>query len=247
MPTKAMKTARESKRRGVTRRGSFTRRTRTVGTQTDNSSSIRIGGGAATSTRLVKTGFPPTMNLKLRYQSDTITLTCTSGVAQFYQFNLNGLFDPNLTGTGHQPLGYDSVKLLYNRYRVDRASYELNFVNTSSVLPINFSYGYNPSTSGPVSGTQTEAKNWFKGTGGANNTAISIKGKTSLWKAASVTKARWKTDDIYTATISANPGTTPTLQIYVEPYDQSTTTTIKIAFNMIYHAHFYEPIYLATS
>lgn len=35
-----------------------------------------------------------------------------------YKFNLNSIFDPNLTGGGHQPYGRDTMATLYNRYRV---------------------------------------------------------------------------------------------------------------------------------
>lgn len=35
-----------------------------------------------------------------------------------YEFRLNSLFDPNLTGVGHQPQGFDQMAALYASYRV---------------------------------------------------------------------------------------------------------------------------------
>lgn len=49
-----------------------------------------------------------------------------------YRFNLNSIFDPNQTGTGHQPLGYDQWALFYNRYRVISTRVTARFLNVST-------------------------------------------------------------------------------------------------------------------
>jgi hypothetical protein len=52
---------------------------------------------------------------------------------QDYQWNLNSIFDPNLTGTGHQPLGYDQWSAFYGRYRVLSVRVQFTAVNFSTV------------------------------------------------------------------------------------------------------------------
>lgn len=47
--------------------------------------------------------------------------------ADVYSYNLNSVFDPNLTGTGHQPMGFDQLKTLYGRYRVYNCKYKVRF------------------------------------------------------------------------------------------------------------------------
>lgn len=54
------------------------------------------------------------------------------GVSDDYQFNLNSLFDPNRTGTGHQPLGFDQYTAFYNRYRVMALRYDITVSNNST-------------------------------------------------------------------------------------------------------------------
>jgi len=54
---------------------------------------------------------------KMKYSENVI-----SALSQ-YRFRLNGLFDPNLTGGGHQPHGFDQLATIYNRYRVIGCSY----------------------------------------------------------------------------------------------------------------------------
>ena len=41
--------------------------------------------------------------------SDQFQLTCTAGALQQYTFAMNGLYDPNLTGTGSQPRYFDTL------------------------------------------------------------------------------------------------------------------------------------------
>jgi len=47
-----------------------------------------------------------------------------------YVFAANGLFDPNITGTGHQPMGFDQMMLSYNHYCVMDAQIRCTFKNT---------------------------------------------------------------------------------------------------------------------
>lgn len=48
---------------------------------------------------------------------ETIDLTDTGG-AQNYQYSCNGMYDPNITGVGHQPMYFDQCTALYNHYTV---------------------------------------------------------------------------------------------------------------------------------
>ncbi len=55
---------------------------------------------------------------KLRY-SDTVILNAPSlGIGVNHFFSANGMFDPDITGTGHQPLGFDQYMLMYDHYKV---------------------------------------------------------------------------------------------------------------------------------
>jgi hypothetical protein len=45
------------------------------------------------------------------------------GAAAVYQFRANSIFDPDLTGVGHQPLASDEWGAFYNKYRVLKVHY----------------------------------------------------------------------------------------------------------------------------
>ena len=62
-------------------------------------------------------GFPDEFITTIRYV-DVYTLTSASnGIAKQYM-RMNSLFDPDQTGTGHQPYYFDQFAALYNRYTV---------------------------------------------------------------------------------------------------------------------------------
>lgn len=62
--------------------------------------------------------FPARVTKKIPYYEPSISMTGTGGVIQQYVFSANGVYDPNITGTGHQPLGFDTMMLYYEQYTV---------------------------------------------------------------------------------------------------------------------------------
>lgn len=62
------------------------------------------------------------LQTKLRAQlnySDYFSLDVGAGGATAeYVFSANGIFDPNITGVGHQPRGFDQLMLLYDHFVV---------------------------------------------------------------------------------------------------------------------------------
>lgn len=62
-------------------------------------------------------GFPRQLKITHRY-AESFDLTSTSGTVAYYNFKANGMYDPNTTGTGHQPLYFDELSGIYNHYMV---------------------------------------------------------------------------------------------------------------------------------
>jgi len=70
----------------------------------------------------------------LYYEQD-IKLSHATSVKQDYFFSANGLYDPNVTGTGHQPMGFDQMMLFYEHYCVTKARAQVTFAGTDSDFP----------------------------------------------------------------------------------------------------------------
>lgn len=67
--------------------------------------------------------FPDSMRQRsLRYFDFAQTITVAVGVCATRFFSANGLFDPDITGIGHQPMGFDQMMLMYNQYYVMNSS-----------------------------------------------------------------------------------------------------------------------------
>lgn len=79
--------------------------------------------------------FPASITKRLRY-STTFALSSTSGAITSTQvFRANDLFDPDFTGTGHQPMGFDQLMVWYNHFCVRTARIVLVAKCTSGSSP----------------------------------------------------------------------------------------------------------------
>lgn len=55
------------------------------------------------------------------------------GVPGHYLFRANGIFDPNYTGTGHQPYAHDTYATIYNHYQVLSSKIELTCMDSVNI------------------------------------------------------------------------------------------------------------------
>ncbi len=60
--------------------------------------------------------------------AQTITVA-GAGLVTSKFFTANGLYDPDISGTGHQPIGFDQMMLMYNQFTVLRSSITCRFTN----------------------------------------------------------------------------------------------------------------------
>lgn len=67
--------------------------------------------------RLPLAGYPKKKVVRLRYVTQVVINPPVGSIA-YHQFNLNGMFDPDRTGIGHQPRGFDQQMLGYQHYTV---------------------------------------------------------------------------------------------------------------------------------
>jgi len=84
--------------------------------------------------RFPGTGFPDELRCVLKYS--TTYNTSGSVTPSPYVFRLNSLFDPDLTGTGHQPFFFDQLTAVYGQYCVTAGKARVGIENQQSAVAL---------------------------------------------------------------------------------------------------------------
>jgi len=76
------------------------------------------------------------MRRRLFYYDYGLNRSGVAGAPTNYIICANGLFDPNITGTGHQPMGFDQMMLVYTSYTVLRSKISLVVYNSTTSVAV---------------------------------------------------------------------------------------------------------------
>ena len=82
---------------------------------------------------------------KLTYY-DVATISTGAGSAGTRVYSSNGLYDPDITGTGHQPMPFDQLMLSFEHYVTTKALMVVNFKNTSTTNTMSVAISANASS-----------------------------------------------------------------------------------------------------
>jgi len=208
------------------------------------------GSSYFTSTNVPRIGFNPRQLVQLKYSdsygASLLTLTATN-----QQFRCNSLFDPDYTGTGHQPYRFDQLATFYSRYRVIDFRWKVIF--NSSSMPYWCAVG---PTNGDLNAAVTNATTF--------NTATELPyfvkkaqcfeggppaiftGRMKLNELGGTTPNQYMSDDRYQAQVTTNPAE---LLLHNVMLYNPTGSTIAIFFSveLWYEAEFFDPVILASS
>jgi len=103
-------------------------------------------------------GFPNTIITKLRY-CDTFNLASTAGSVVAQLFAANGIFDPDISGIGHQPMYRDNFASIYDQYVVLGSKIKVTFSNTGANAAIVGINGDDDSSGSATLATKLEQNN----------------------------------------------------------------------------------------
>jgi len=148
---------------------------------------------------------------KLKY-ADTVT----TDAAGIFRFNLNSLFDPNRSGVGHQPYGYDTLATLYNRYRVISCGWRAQIPITAS-SGLSAGLGAMPANEDLSFANFSELREnprakYIVQNPGAD--AVVLRGKTYIPSLVGRNKSQYMADDRYQAPVNASPPELAVLNFY---------------------------------
>lgn len=165
--------------------------------------------------------FPQRFICKMKYAADV--QTTASGR---YVFNLNSLFDPDQTGGGHQPYGYDNLTAIYKKYRVISCGWR---ITTTSATSVPIQLGTMPTNAGILPVNFAELKEQPRSryviqNPGANSAVVS--GKAYMPSVVGRTKHQYMSDDRFQAEFNANPLEAIQLQVHTADANGTLTTAV---------------------
>jgi hypothetical protein len=186
---------------------------------------------------------------------DRVSLTSTSGGQAYYQFRANSLFDPDLSGTGHQPRYYDQLcgsAGPYQTYRVHGCSARLDFAaSVTDEWCIAAGFSDVSSLSAGISGSgialsYAELPGWIgkllpKGPIPAHTMSL----KATMAQVHNVPEQAVRIEDNYAAAYNANP--TDTAYFNIIGNVGSGTDTIEIGVFLEFDVTFEDPFMVASS
>lgn len=191
-------------------------------------------------------GLPEKIRIPLRY---TQRVVIDADVDSDQVFAMNGLFDPDVTGVGHQPRLFDQIMGLYQRYRVLRTAISCSYAPVATTNAGACYVGILATLSATtLEGTGLNAlmdNSAFKysvcnGIGSAE--AIAVDREDDL---ASVIDSN--SDDSEYGSSSANPGTIGYYHFFVAALDATTTLTGQGLATLVYDAEFSRRVDVSSS
>lgn len=169
----------------------------------------------------------------------------SDGTIMDFRWLINSLYDPNYTGTGHQPLGFDQYATFYARYRVFKTGYILRAVSPSGSEAYNVCIVANNVT------TAFTDANWCMEQPNAITRIVSadrpliMKGSWWLPRINGVTATQYKSDDRFQAGVTTSPTETLMMHVVYSTIGNSPSApaSAKVAFNLtlIFHCEFFDP------
>jgi len=151
------------------------------------------------------------------------------GAANVYQFRLNSIFDPNFTGTGHQPTTHDQLAVIFEEYTVTDVRYKLSAVNSSTAVAglVAVQTADNFGVFTDITTLIEQGQCEWKQLGVLNgaNTIVTFNGQVDLARVMGTTRSKYSDDANYTAVFGNSPTDIAYLNIYLSEASTGTAPT----------------------
>jgi hypothetical protein len=173
-----------------------------------------------------------------------------AGGGAFYSFAVNSAFDPNFTGVGAQPLGFDQYSALYGRYRVLGVRYRV-LAGSRTAAPIRVGVYPSAQSTLPADVPAWPIQNqWAKvkmlGTNTGSNNVADIGSRINISAVMGVTQNEFITEHDFSALTSASPARLCYLHFWITC---NTGVIAAVDFSMMFwmEVEFIQPVALSLS
>lgn len=194
-----------------------------------------------------RSAYPVSSHLRTKLKYTAVLNLGTSGVTPVeYFFRGNSLYDPDFTGTGHQPLGFDQIMNLYSKFFVSGSSIRLTA--SGNTTPVMIVLAPEEDTTGvsilPTAAEKPKAKSRLLASTGTSQGIMRSYATTYQMTGKSKNN---RYDDDLSGSASANP----TLQWYwyigYQHPDLTNSAGAVFQVDIVYYVTFYDRIRLNAS
>jgi len=195
----------------------------------------------------VPSSLPDRLTVKMRYVE---SVSLASAANHSYNWRLNSLFDPNITGTGHQPQGRDEYAGFYGRYIVHKTYVELS-ASTPGVSEWHVAACPSNNYAGVTAGSPEVAEESPLGQGKVftyqNGAVVFFRGWIDLPKLVGRTKTQYLANsDEYGALISADPSESLAIAVRAAEVDAG-SAILHFTIKMVLVVELHDRVQMAAS
>jgi len=180
----------------------------------------------------------------------------TTNADTYFEVALNGMYDPDLTGAGGQPQGFDQYAAMYKYYRVVASSISFYYFNTDNAYITQVSiiphYKRDDTIRTYVDPQQLKYckyRRFANESGGGGKAVGTLNHYMSVAKLLG-NASMAKNDDTFAAAVESNPGSTGLCYWYIliqDPVTSGSTLHGQYILKVTYYAEFYGSRVLADS
>lgn len=166
------------------------------------------------------------------------------GVAAGYTYRPDSIFDPNFTGVGGQPVGYDQLSEIYERYCVYMCEYKVVFTNQNSSLDDVVGVvvtDQQPTLLDHERFIQNGMCEWGIANRNGDGSRIQFTGSIDLAKVHGMTRKAYMDDNNHQPLVGDNPADAAFLTLWSAHIDATTATVglVRYEIELRFHVKFF--------
>jgi hypothetical protein len=163
-------------------------------------------------------------------------------------FALNGAFDPEVTGVGHQPRDYDTWSAVYGKYRVRRTLVEIDVRQRAAHGLVVTCVPSNSATALVVTDYPQELpRAVMLGVTGSSQPVAKLRAAFDPRAVLGMTPTEFLGDDSTGALVTANPSQLVYLHVFAAQLDGTTACDFEFSLRMRMEVEFYDRKVLSPS
>lgn len=184
-------------------------------------------GGPRSSAPFTLRVAPPSQAIYRFVYAENVGLTSSdTATPASHTMSLNNLYDPNISGTGYQPIGFDQMSALWLNYRVLSVRVRLEVFPASATGTV----GFYPSglSSLPADWNAWTVQPFARTVTTSTTMPRRLSAKIVPWNVLGVTKANYMSENDYLSSATGGPLRPVYLQLFAKTSGAATSASTRI-------------------